>query len=131
MQHPRLGTLRWDPAAGLWCAPADASLIRDREIGVAASSDSGTDLELAADFLGWIRSNLEAFKAAAAREAFNFDLIWDDDLDEAQLASKLAIQSVNIRGGFVEVWLDAGGATTDHLLLAKLDGRHKIVGMEL
>ncbi len=129
--HARLGAVRWDRAAELWYAAVDASLIRDQEIGVSAAPDIGIAFDRAADFLDWLPANLTQFKIVAAREAFNYDLIWNDDLEESELASRLTVQSVSIRGGRVEVWLDTGGATTDHLLLAKLDERHKIVDMEL
>ncbi|HUR53608.1 MAG TPA: hypothetical protein VMZ71_05735 [Gemmataceae bacterium] len=127
LQHPRLGVLRWHPLERLWFAEVDRSRVRDGQIGVA----SAADLDRAAGFLDWLGGNWESFRANAAYQAFNHDLIWDEELDEHSLAAKLTVQSVTVRPTVVEVWLDTDGATTDHLLLAKLNGRHEIVGMEL
>jgi hypothetical protein len=127
LQHPRLGTLRWNLLEKLWVAEVDLSRVSGGKIGVA----SIPDLDRAAGFLDWLAGNWESFRTAVAFQSFNHDLIWDDALEEPALASKLKVHSVTVRSGVVEVWFDTGGATTDHLLLAKLDGDNKIVGMEL
>jgi hypothetical protein len=127
LHHPRLGVLRWHPLERLWFAEVDRSRVRGGQLGVA----SAADLDRAADLLDWLSDHRESFRASAAYQAFNYDLIWDDGLDEAELAAELTVQSVTVRQGEAEVWMDTGGATTDHLLLARLDGRHQIVGMEL
>lgn len=127
LHHPQFGVLPWHPVEKLWVAQMDRSRVRDGEIGVASTAD----LDRAAGFLDWLPGNWDSFRAAAAYQAFNYDLIWDDELEEPELAAKLTIQSVTVRRGVVEVWFDTGGATSDHLLLAKLDEDNKIVGMEL
>lgn len=129
LQHPTLGTMRWNSTLQWWYATLQTKGIRDAEVGIAAAPDFEKHLSLAVDFLNWIQGNLESFLHKAAIAAFNYDLIMDDELTETQLESMLKIDSVNVHGGLVHVWLDAGGATTDHLVQTLLDDQHAIVGM--
>jgi hypothetical protein len=131
MQHPELGALRWDPISKWWHAAIDVKFIREKTIGISEVPALEQHLNLAVGFLRWIEPNLEAFLKDAARAAFNFDLIWDDELEEQQLESMLSIQGVNVYGGMIHVWLDAGGATTDHLIQTKLNEKHEIIEMAL
>jgi hypothetical protein len=127
LNHAQIGTATWDSREELWFAEVDQAQVRYGQIGVATAAD----LVTAAGFIEWLKGNRESFCAAVAYQAFNYDLISDDALEESELAAKLIVQSVTVRGGSIEIWFDTGGVTTDHLLLARLNGQFKIVGMEL
>ena len=126
-----LGRMTWDSTSKWWVAHIDLPVIHSKQLGIAADPDLEQHLQLARSFLVWIALNYESFIVAAVDAAFDFDLIWDETIDQSKLASMLTIEDVNVYDGILRVWFDAGGATTDHLIHTKLNEEHEIVEMEI
>ena len=128
--HDVLGTLTWDRKDNWWTAAVPSSLVHGKRICISPEPDLQTNIRLASAFSTWLPKNYDTFIESAASEAFNYDLVWTD-VSPTELAAALKINGVNIYDGFLRVWLDAGGATTDHLIQTVLDESHTIVSMEI
>ena len=126
------GVMTWSAVINTWNGQYRLSANAVKiAIGIEETVNFDADRERLHAFLIWLDDNYETFLETAASEAFNYDLIWDESLDETSLKAQLSIAGINLYDSNIRVWFDSGGATTDHQIQTKIGPEYQISEMQI
>ena len=147
VEDPQLGNLVWNPTTRWWMATVQKSIFQRNEIGIEGGPAFETHLAQMKAFLDEIDSHHALFLDQATEFMLETEVILpenfiedDDKLTEdewekayqqlqSNIRAKLEINSVNLYGGILRVWLDTQGYTTDHLVQTHVDQNFQIIDM--